>query len=184
MKLKNLVPALIFATLSLTGTSGRAEGLKFIPVLDSGFKFAPTLAVSAGAMNVRDGRDDIDFVYGLDFNFNCLLFQTPENRMRTHVQINHADNADVKSTSFELAPRYTLPIGSGFAFDLGPVFALVLADNGLADKDLFGYGAVGGLEFRKGVYYSGIDLRYLATNKRDNIQFENWVLLAKAGVNF
>jgi hypothetical protein len=184
MKLKHLVPVLVVATLALTATSGRSEGLKFVPVLDSGFKFAPTLALSAGAMNVRDGRDDIDFVYGLDFNFNCILFQTPENHMRTHVQINHSDNAGVKSTSFELAPRYTLPVGSGFAVNLGPVVALVLADYGAADANLFGYGGVGGVEFRSGIFYSGLDLRYLNTTERNNVQFENWALLAKAGINF
>jgi hypothetical protein len=104
--------------------------------------------------------------------------------MRTHVQINHADNKDVKSTSFEVAPRYTLPAGGGFAVNLGPVLALVLADYGNGDKDLFGYGAVGGVEWRKGIAYSGIDLRYLATTKQHHDQLENWALLAKVGVNF
>lgn len=184
MKLKHLVPAFVFATLSLTAASGGAQGLTFAPVLDSDFVFAPTLAISAGAMNVRDGRDDSDFVYGLDFNFNCLLLQTPEDRMRTHVQINHSDNAGVKSTSFELAPRYTLPIGSGLAANLGPVVALVLADYGAADENLFGYGGVGGLEFRTGIFYSGIDLRYLNTLRRNDMKFENLSLLAKAGINF
>jgi len=64
MKLKHLVPVLIVASLSLTANSGHAEGLKFFPVLQPGFTFAPALAVSAGAMHVRDGRDDVDLVYG------------------------------------------------------------------------------------------------------------------------
>ena len=136
-------------------------------------------------MNVPDVEDhDTDFVYGLDFNFNCLLMQTPENHMRTHLQLNHSDNSGLTSTSFELSPRYTLPVGSGFGFGVGPVLALVMVDNGLDDKNLFGYGLVGGPEYRKGMFYSGIDLRYLATTESDEVDFGNWALLAKLGINF
>jgi hypothetical protein len=184
MKLKHLVTVLAVACLSLTATSSRAEGLKFLAGLQPDYTFAPTLAVSAGVMNVRDGRGDADFLFGLDVNFNCLLLQTPENRLRTHLQVNHSDHKDVTSTSFELAPRYTLPVGGGFAANLGPVVALVLADNGRADRSLFGYGAVAGVEYRTGIFYSGVDLRYLNTVDRDSVDFENWALLAKAGVNF
>ncbi len=185
MKLNRLVPVLLVAGLSLTATSSHAEGLRFFPGFQSGFEFKPTLAVSAGVVNVLDVDDhDADFVYGLDFNFNCLLMQTPDNHMRTHVQVNHTDNSGLTSTSFELSPRYAPAIGGGFAVNVGPVVALVMADNGAADKNLFGYGLVGGLEYRQGIFYSGIDLRYLATTESDNVEFENWALLAKLGINF
>jgi hypothetical protein len=185
VKLNRLVPVLLAAALSLTATASNAEGLRFFPGFQSGFKFEPTLAVSAGVVNVTDVDDhDADFVYGLDFNFNCLLMQTPENHMRTHLQVNHTDNSGLKSTSVELSPRYTLPVGAGFAFGVGPVVALVLADNGVADNSLFGYGLVGGLEYRKGILYSGIDLRYMNTTESDDVGFENWALLAKLGINF
>lgn len=185
MKLKRLVPFLLAAALSLTATASHAEGFRLFPGFQSGFTFEPTLAVSAGVVNVPDAQDhDADFVYGLDFNFNCLLMQTPENRMRTHLQVNHTDNSGLTSTSFELSPRYTLPVGGGFALGVGPVLALVLADNGPVDKNLFGYGAVGGLEYRNGILYSGIDVRYLETAKRGAVEFDNWALLAKLGINF
>ena len=185
MKFSRLAPVLFAAALSLTATASHAEGLRFFPGFQSGFEFAPTLAVSAGVMSVPDVEDhDADFVYGLDFNFNCLLMQTPENRMRTHLQVNHTDNSGLTSTSFELSPRYTPAIGGGFALGVGPVVALVMADNGDADKNLFGYGLVGGLEYRQGMFYSGIDLRYLATTESDEVELGNWALLAKLGVNF
>ena len=183
MKFNRLAPVLLFAGLSLTATSSHAEGLKFLPALQSDYTFSPTLAVSAGVLNIPDAGHDADFAYGLDFNFNCLLLQTPDNHLRTHLQVSHTDNSGLKSTSFELAPRYTLPVGGGFAFNVGPVLALVLADNGQADASLFGYGLVSGLEFRKGIFYSGIDLRYLDTNEHNDVEFENWALLAKIGIN-
>jgi hypothetical protein len=135
-------------------------------------------------VNVPDAKDDAILVYGLDLNFNCLLFQTPENHMRTHLQVNRTDKSGLTSTSFELSPRYAAPIGGGFSFGLGPVLALVRADNGKSDESLFGYGVVIGPDFRMGRIYTGLDLRYLATSKSDGVEFENWALLAKIGFNF
>lgn len=184
MTFRPLASALLIAGLTLGTTAAQADGLTFFPGLQSGFKFEPSVAVSLGVMNAPGARDDAMFVYGLDFNMNCGLIQTPEKRIRTHVQINHVDESGIKSTSFELSPRYTLPVGSGFSVGAGPVLAMVMADNGNKDKNLFGYGAVVGANYRKGMYYSGLDLRYLNTNERDNVQFENWALLAKVGINF
>lgn len=184
MKSYRLVAVLLVAGLTLTATSSHAESLRFLPGLQSGYEFAPTLAVAAGVASVSDSRHDADFVYGLDFNFNCLLVQTPENRMRTHLQLNHTGNSGWKSTALELSPRYTLPVAEGFAVGAGPVLALVFADNGPADRSLFGVGLVGGVEFRQGRFYTGADLRYLETIERRRVDFDNWALLAKVGVNF
>jgi hypothetical protein len=59
-----------------------------------------------------------------------------------------------------------------------------MANNGASDKNLFGYGAVVGANYRKGMYYSGLDLRYMNTSERDHVSFENWTVLAKVGINF
>ena len=184
MQFTRLASALLVAGLAI-GTA-HADGLKFLPGLESGFKAEPSVAVSLGAMqaNAGAGRDETLFAYGLDFNMNCGLIQTPDNRIRTHVQINHANQSGIKATTFELSPRYTVPLGSGFSVGAGPVVGLVMADNGTTDKNLFGYGAVVGANYRKGMYYSGLDLRYMNTNERSNLTFENWALLAKVGINF
>ncbi len=174
----------LLAGLTLAGTASHADGLRFLPGLDAGFKAEPSLAITGGVMNAKASSDDTNFVYGLDFNMNCGLIQTPDNRIRTHVQINHTNESSVKATSFELSPRYTLPLGGGFSVGAGPMIGMVKADNGVADKNLFAYGAVVGANFRKGVYYSGLDLRYMNTSERSNVSFENWALIAKVGINF
>ena len=184
MKLNQFAAALAFAGLSLAGTASHADGLTFFPGLNPGFKYEPTLAITAGIMDAHSARDNSMTVYGIDFNMNCGLFQTPDNRIRTHVQLNHVDESGVKSTSFEISPRYTLPIGNGFSVGAGPVLGLVRVDNGNTEKNLFGYGAVAGLNFRAGAFYAGADLRYLNTNERSNVGFENLALLAKVGINF
>jgi hypothetical protein len=184
MKLNRLATTLLAAGLLLGASASQADGLKFFPGLQAGFKAEPSVALSAGVMGSPATSNDSMFVYGLDFNMNCGLIQTPDNRIRTHVQINHTDESGMKATSFELSPRYTLPVGSGFSVGAGPVLGLVMADNGRTDKNLFGYGAVVGANYRKGMYYSGLDLRYLNTSDSNGLSFENWALLAKVGINF
>jgi hypothetical protein len=184
MKLKQLAATLTLAGFSLFATASHAEGLSFFPGLKSGFKFEPSLALSAGVLNTNAGNDNTMAVYGLDFNMNCGLIQTPDNRIRTHIQINHSDDSGLKSTTFELSPRYTLPVGSGFSVGVGPVLGVAMVDNSRNDKNLFAYGAVAGVNFRAGMLYAGADVRYLNTSERDNVSFENWAVLAKLGINF
>ncbi len=184
MPTTRLASLFLAAGLSLAATASQADGLKFLPALDAGFKAEPTLALTAGVMNAASAKDDAIGVYGIDFNMNCGLIQTPDNRIRTHVQLNHVNQSGVKATSLELSPRYTLPLGGGFSFGVGPALAYVNADTPAGDKNLFGYGAAAGFNFRKGMYYSGLDVRYLNTNERDRVQFENWTFGIKVGVNF
>ena len=67
---------------------------------------------------------------------------------------------------------------------LAPV-SLLDSHHGFTWSDaLFAYGAVVGANYRKGMYYSGLDLRYLNTSERNNVDFENWALIAKVGINF
>lgn len=184
MRIQRFASALLLGSLAFAATASHAEGLRFFPGLDSGFKFEPTLALSAGVMHAKAADDNSQLVYGLDFSMNCGLVQTPDNRIRTHIQINHVNESNAKATSFELSPRYTVPLGDGFSVGVGPALALVKADNGHNERNLFGYGVAAGANFRKGAYYSGIDLRYLNTNERNNVEFENWALMAKVGINF
>lgn len=183
MTINRLATALALAGLTFAGAA-QADGIRFFPALEKGFKLEPTLAVTGGMTHAAGTRDDNMGSYGIDFNMNCGLFQTPANRIRTHVQINRVDESGIKATSFELSPRYTLPLGAGLSIGAGPALAMVSVDNGNADRNLFGYGAVAGLNFRAGMFYAGTDIRYLNTNERDRVQFENWTWLAKVGVNF
>lgn len=184
MNIKQFVSTLFAVGITLGTTTSHADGLKFLPGLQADFKAEPSIALSAGVTVTSASSSDSLFIYGLDLNMNCGLIQTPENRIRTHVQINHVGESGMKSTSFEISPRYTVPVGSGFSVGAGPVVALVKADFGYFDKDLFGYGAVLGANYRQGIYYSGLDLRYLKLSEVNSVSLENWAVLAKVGINF
>ena len=181
---KQMMAVLMAGMCAGAATLAQAEGLKFLPILDRDFKAAPTLALTAGGLKAPAGRDDVVAVYGLEFSMNCGLLQTPDNRIRTHVSVNHANEGGLKYTSVELSPRYTMPLGSGFSIGAGPALAWIKADLGQGDKDRFGYGAATGVAYRNGAYFSGVDLRYLNTERRDDVKLENWTLMAKVGVNF
>lgn len=181
---QKMLVGLLLAALSGMSTSALADGLKLLPILQPGFKAEPTLAVTAGVMQTSNGRDDRMGLYGLEFSMNCGLLQTADNRIRTHLALNRADESGLKYTSLELSPRYTVPLGGGFSFGAGPALAWVKADSGRGDKDLFGYGAAAGVAYRSGHYFSGVDLRYLNTERREAAGLENWALQVKVGVNF
>lgn len=181
---KKILTGLVLAGLSVVAGSALADGLKFLPILDAAYKAEPTLAVSAGVMQASAGRDQSNAVYGLELSMNCGLVQTADNRIRTHLALNRVDQSGLKATLLELSPRYTVPLGGGFSFGAGPALAWVKADAERADKDLFGYGAAAGVAYRSGHYFSGIDLRYLNTDRRQAVGLENWTLGVKLGVNF
>lgn len=185
MNFARIAPTLTAIALAAGVSAAHADGLRFLPGLDSGFKFEPTVALTGGIANAPAAKDDAVGIYGLEIGMNCGLLQTPDNRIRTQLQFNHVDQSGLKATSVELSPRYTLPLSGGFAFGLGPTLAWVNADRGLGSKDLFGYGASAGFSFRKGHYFSGLDLRYLNTADRNsNANFENVMLQAKVGYAF
>lgn len=184
MSSTKLLASLLFIASALSNTAAFADGVTFLPGLKPGFKAEPTLAVTAGVMNAAAASDDAVGVYGLDFNMNCGLIQIGDNRVRTHLQLNRVDQSGVKATTVELSPRYTLPLGGGFSFGVGPALAWVQADTAAGKNDLFGYGMASGMAYRKGHYFSGIDLRYLNTEERGRVELENWLLSVKLGVNF
>lgn len=182
MKLNHLVSTLIGAGLLLNVTASHADGLRFLPGLEKGFKFEPTVAATIGAMNTPSANDDVVAMYGIDFNMNCGLIQTPDNRIRTHVQLNFTNDSGVKTASFELSPRYTLPLGNSFSVGAGPVLGALHNDR--TNDTHFAYGAVIGANYRMGMAYVGLDLRYLNTTEQRGVSFESTALQAKFGINF
>lgn len=178
-----IATALIAAGLAF-GTAAHAESLKFLPGMQSGYKFEPTVALTGGVMNAPAANDDSIGVYGLEFSMNCALVQTADNRIRTHIQLNRTEEGGIRATTVELSPRYTMPLGQSFSAGIGPVIAWVDADTAAGSRNLFGYGAVAGVNYRHGKLYTGIDLRYMNTAERDSMRFENVMLQAKVGISF
>lgn len=179
--MKKLVVAATLATLSFAAS---ADGWKFAPLLsDQAFKLAPTLALAASRVDPKDGGSDSGV--GLDFNFNCGLVQDPQNRIRTHINLGHNSKDGVRVNSFELSPRYMLPVGQGLSVGAGPSLAAysVKASGGY-DETLLAIGVAAGVSYRSGAYFLGGDIRYHDTEKKNGADFDNWTIGLKAGFNF
>lgn len=180
MKTK-LIAAAVLATLSFAAS---ADGWKFAPLLnDKSFKLEPSLAVTANSVDPKGA--DRDTAYGIDFNFNCGLLQDPQNRMRTHLNIGRYNENGVTVNTFELSPRYTVPLGQGLSAGVGPSLAAYNVDaKGGYDETLVGVGVAAGINYRSGALFLGADVRYHDTEKKKGADFDTWTIGLKAGVNF
>lgn len=182
--IKKTLLATLLAATSLTAS---AEGAKFAPLLtDPDFRFEPTIAAVIGALKPEDASSGL--YAGAELNFNCGLFQTADRRMRTHLAVGSYDQDGAELTTVELSPRYTVPIGSGFALGAGPGLAYVRSTVANQDTSHVAWMIAGGVSFRKGAYYAGVDLRYQDTNEKQlggvTVDPDNWAIAAKVGYNF
>jgi hypothetical protein len=168
---------------ALIAPAQAAGGWTFLPGLnDPGFKFAPTLALTANSNKPDRGSSATG--YGIDLNFNCALIQSPDQRIRTHLNISHTSKDGQTVNAFELSPRYTIPLGAGLSVGVGPSLALFRADAGSGNKNLFGAGVATGMNYNVGAFYTGFDLRYHSTKAKDGVDYDPTSIGVKVGVNF
>jgi hypothetical protein len=176
-------PALALGALAFVSLPAFADGWKALPILnDPGYKMEPTLAVSLARVDPTDGGAVT--AYGLDFNFNCLLLQDPQGRMRTHLNLSRSDEKGVDVTGYELSPRYTIPLEGGLSVGIGPSLAVFDVATARADKNLLGIGVAAGVNYRMGMLYLGADVRYHETGSRGGVDYDHFTIAAKVGVNF
>lgn len=171
------------ALATLIAPAAQAQGWQFLPILnDPNFKLEPTLALTGNQIKPDQGssRD----AWGLDANFNCGLVQTPDKRVRTHINLGSSDEGGVKTTSFELSPRYTVPMGQGLSVGAGPSLALFKVEAAGTSRTLSGIGAAAGVNFRQGAFYAGADLRVHATSAKQGTDLDPVTVGFKVGMNF
>ena len=171
-------------TLVLLGTAtlASAQSWRLFPIADANFKMQPTLALTVDAVSPEDARDAT--AYGLEFNFNCGLIQSPDNRIRTYAKLHRASEDGVKATTFELSPRYMLPVGNGLSVGAGPSLTAVRVSAPGVAKTLYGAGVAAGIDWRSGAFYAGADLRWHDTRQKKGVEYDNTSVGIKVGMNF
>lgn len=181
--MKKLLLAVVVSSLS---AGAMADGLKFAPVLsDQAFKFEPTIALTVGT--VKPNGESSETAYGVELNFNCGLLQTSDNRIRTHLSLSRVNDNNYDATIIEMSPRYTLPLASGFSVGVGPSLGAVRVDPDAAGANretFFAYGIVGGVNYRMGALYAGLDLGVRRTNEKNHSDFDSRYAALKVGINF
>ena len=115
----------VLALALLAGTTlAQAQSWKLFPLFtDPNHKLAPTLALTADRVD-PDGPPSASS-FGAELNFNCGLIQSPDNRIRSYLKVHASDEDGVKATTFELSPRYMLPVGNNVSVGAGPSLTAV-----------------------------------------------------------
>lgn len=184
MKKISLALAVPLAAAALLAQApAQAQSWRFMPAFtDASFQLRPTLAFTTGYVN-PDAAPSATF-WGLEANFNSGVIQSPDNRIRTYLQANFSDKSGVKATVFELSPRYMLPLDGSFSVGLGPSLTNATVKGGGASNSVWGLGVAGGLDWRLGSLYAGIDLRWHETARKNGVTYDNTALGFKVGLNF
>lgn len=187
MNLQKIRPALIvLATLGAAGAAqAQSSGWQFLPGLNNpGFK--PEVSIAFTGNRVMPDKGSDTNAWGIDLNMNCGLIQSPDQRIRTHVNFSRSNKGGVQGTNWELSPRYTAPVqgAPGLSMGVGPSLGVFQFDSDAGDRTFTGIGAAAGANYRAGPLYTGIDVRYHLTNKRDGARLDPLTWGAKVGVNF
>jgi long-subunit fatty acid transport protein len=183
MSRTHLIRSAALAAVVLSASAAHAASWQWLPMVnDPGYKAEPSLAITGN--RVLPGTGPNANAFGLEFNANCGLVQSPDKRIRTHVNLSRTDQDGVKVTALELSPRYTVPLGQGLSVGFGPSLGVFQVNTPARDRNLLGVGAAVGLNFRSGVLYTGFDVRYHSTVERDNVDHDPLTFGAKIGVNF
>ena len=178
-----LIASAALALCALLSPAAHAQGWQFLPLFnDPQFKPEATLAITGNRLMPDQGSDAN--AWGIDFNMNCGLLQSPDKRIRTHVNLSRSDDNGVKVTALELSPRYTMPLSATLSVGVGPSLAVFKVDNAVNDRSLTGLGAAVGLNYRAGSFYAGADLRYHATGARSGMDLDPVTVGMKVGINF
>jgi hypothetical protein len=106
-----------------------AQGWQILPIVnDPGYKAEVSLAVTGNLVQPDQGGSLN--AWGLDLNMNCGLIQSPDKRIRTHVNFTRSNKNGVQGTGFELSPRYTAPVlnAPGLSLGFGPSIGVFRAE--------------------------------------------------------
>ena len=179
--------SLLAALLAAASLPAAADGARFAPMFgDPEFRFQPTIAALVGALKPEDNPSGV--YAGVEFSFNSGIYQTPERRIRSHLTLGAYDESGLKLDTVEFSPRYTVPMGSGFSIGIGPGIAYLRSTLAGQTVSHLAWVIAGGISFRKGAYYAGVDLRYLDTREKQLVnttrEADNWGIAAKVGRNF
>ncbi len=173
------------AALAASAAQAQSSGWTLMPGLkDPNFK--PEVSIAFTGNRVMPDQGANTNAWGLDLNMNCGLIQSPDKRIRTHVNFSRSNKGGVQGTNWELSPRYTAPVqgAPGLSMGVGPSLGVFQFDSAAGDRTYTGLGAAAGANFRAGPLYTGIDVRYHFTNRRGGERLDPLTWGAKVGVNF
>lgn len=185
----------LLVLLSCTSTNLFAETSdewKLLPVFnDSQWKPDFALSATAGYMDIDGSVGSGGETYGMQLAFNCPVFTPPgEGVVLQQFDVNHYDNGNLELTTFEINPRYFVPVAEGLKIGVGPGIGYMWTDyNGGKDPNMWTAQLGVDVEYRKGSLYAGFGTRYQWTENEtigpnQNEGVDNLLTSIKVGINF
>ena len=172
--------------LGCTAAPALAGDWRLFPIADKDYRPDFTVSLVGGVMDpVRVSQDSY---VGVELAMNCGLLQTPSGVVRTKVSYGRFDKDGTELRIFEVNPRWTTPLTERLSAGFGPGIGYVRAEVNGRDTDLFAWQLGADLNYRLGRVNLGLGARWQDTvNKtvapgREGA--ENWLVQAKAGINF
>ena len=178
------LPALLAALVITAAPAARAaDGWQWLPALnDPAWKPDATLALTGSRIDPDPGRGVN--AWGLELAMQCGLVQTPDRRVRTHLNYSHGSRDGTTYDTMTLSPRYTVPLGDGLSVGAGPSLGLFRVDAPTAARTLPGLGVAAGVNWRIGSLLTGIDLSWHSTRARAGLDQDPLTVAAKVGFSF
>lgn len=180
----SLLPALLAAlVITATPAAQAADGWQWLPALnDPAWKPDATLALTGSRIDPDPGRSAN--AWGLELALQCGLMQTPDRRIRTHLNYSHASREGTRFDTLTLSPRYTVPLGDGLSIGAGPSLGLFRVEAPSAARTLPGLGVAAGLNWRIGALLTGVDVGWHGTRERGGLDQDPLTVGAKIGFSF
>lgn len=180
------VRGVLTAALCACAGSAVAGEWQFLPVLKDGYKPEFVLSAVGGALDPKGA--DRDTYAGVELAFNCGLFQTPVGVVRTKVSYGGYDHDGLEYRSFEVNPRWTMPVAQNLSFGVGPGIGYVRTEAGDRDAHMFAWQLGADLDYRMGRLNLGLGARWQDTLDKSVAPgikgVENWLVQAKIGLAF
>ena len=191
---------ILFSTLfAVSGTifSGAAlaeeeKGWTVLPYQHEDFTPGFTLAVASGVMDPNVSGDfDSGVMNGLVLSLNCPWFQPPTGVIRQVFNYNVYDEDDLKIKTFEMNPRYFVPISPSLQVGFGPgVGYVTVAPKNSAEAHMLSFQIGADIDYRNGPLFAGVAARYMITQEAsfagsaETRDVDNMLVQFRVGYNF
>jgi hypothetical protein len=130
-----------------------------------------------------------DLYAGVEFSLNCPWFQPPKGVIRQQFNIGTYDDNGLEITSYEMNPNYFMTLSPNLTLGIGPGIGYARASyKDGPTEGLWSVQASANLNYRSGPLFLGAGARYQDTQD-DTLApgvkgADNWLINAKAGINF
>ena len=156
---------------AITGTlfSGTAlaeddKGWTVLPYQNSDFDPHFTVGLATGIMKPDEDGASSGAINGLVLSLNCPWFQPPTGTIRQVFNYNIYEEDNVAINTFEMNPRYFIPISPSLQAGFGPGVGYVTIEpevGAIAHALSFQVGA--DLDYRNKNLFAGLSARYMMT---------------------